>query len=344
MYLVVARARAWPLSDAITPRNHLFQSFVHVSTAYANCHLENIDETFYSYPFSGDDLSEMLEKIDDKTAEQITPRLLGAWPNTYSLTKALGEGIINDARHTLPLGIFRPAIITSAWKEPIRGWIDNYYGPTGICAAAMMGVLKSLHCDGDIIANIVPVDMCTNALIAIGWDVAENHRRGASPIYNYVSTCDNPLSWIEYAKINILYGEKYPLSNTVSPESSFECHRSLWLHKFYITLLHFIPALFLDLFSVVFTSRPPKMLKIHTKILKLTEVITYFSTREWGYRNGNVRALVGRMSGEDREMFCLDLKKLDWMDYFRNYVLGIRRFLFKEGDANLQQARSRVRR
>lgn len=64
----------------------------------------------------------------------------------------------------------------STYKEPLQGWIDNMYGPTGVAAGAGMGFLKSLHCDGSMKANIVPGDMTVNALIASAWDVADKHK------------------------------------------------------------------------------------------------------------------------------------------------------------------------
>lgn len=76
----------------------------------------------------------------------------------------------------LPIGMFRPAIITSTAHEPVVGWIDNLYGPTGVVAGVGTGVLRTLHCDPDVIANIVPVDLTVNALIATAWDVATNHK------------------------------------------------------------------------------------------------------------------------------------------------------------------------
>lgn len=74
----------------------------------------------------------------------------------------------------LPIGMFRPAIVTSSVREPVIGWIDNLYGPTGVVAGVGTGVLRTMHCDRDITANIVPVDMTVNALIAAAWDVAVN--------------------------------------------------------------------------------------------------------------------------------------------------------------------------
>lgn len=49
------------------------------------------------------------------------------------------------------------------------------YGPTGVSAAAANGIMRTLHCDPEAIANIVPVDMCVNALIVAAYNVSKNH-------------------------------------------------------------------------------------------------------------------------------------------------------------------------
>lgn len=66
--------------------------------------------------------------------------------------------------------------VISTFREPLRGWIDNMYGPTGVVAGAGSGILRTLHCDGSIMANVVPGDLTINALIASAWDVATRHR------------------------------------------------------------------------------------------------------------------------------------------------------------------------
>lgn len=68
-------------------------------------------------------------------------------------------------------GVFLLPVI-STYQEPIRGWIDNLYGPTGVAAGAGTGLLRSIHCDGSISANVVPADLTINALIACAWDIA----------------------------------------------------------------------------------------------------------------------------------------------------------------------------
>lgn len=56
----------------------------------------------------------------------------------------------------------------------MAGWIDNLYGPTGVTVAAAVGLLRVVHCDEDAEANIVPVDMTVNCMVAAAWDVHTN--------------------------------------------------------------------------------------------------------------------------------------------------------------------------
>jgi hypothetical protein len=58
--------------------------------------------------------------------------------------------------------------------EPVVGWTNNYYGPMGICAGAGTGILKTMYCNGDMRADMVPVDMAINSAIAVAWDLAQH--------------------------------------------------------------------------------------------------------------------------------------------------------------------------
>lgn len=61
-------------------------------------------------------------------------------------------------------------------QEPIPGWINNVYGATGVVLGAGMGILRTMHCNPDMMADIVPADMVINVMIASAWDVATRHR------------------------------------------------------------------------------------------------------------------------------------------------------------------------
>jgi fatty acyl-CoA reductase len=64
--------------------------------------------------------------------------------------------------------------VVNTASEPVVAWINNMYGAAGVVIGAGMGLLKSMYCDKDIAADIVPVDMVINAALAIAWDVAQH--------------------------------------------------------------------------------------------------------------------------------------------------------------------------
>lgn len=152
-------------------------------------------------------------------------RLIGNWPNTYTYTKALAEDVVRRNSAGIPVGVFRPAIVTSSAKEPLVGWIDNLYGPTGVVAGAGTGVLRTMHCDRNMNANLVPVDFCVNALIAAAWDVYHHYKELQCPgaiILNPTSNCN------EDNNNNNIITETAPLPNnpTTTPAPADRDRRS----------------------------------------------------------------------------------------------------------------------
>lgn len=62
------------------------------------------------------------------------------------------------------------AVVATA-REPIYGWIDNMYGPTGVQCGVGAGLLRTFEVNEKCAADMVPVDMAVNAIIASAWDV-----------------------------------------------------------------------------------------------------------------------------------------------------------------------------
>lgn len=59
--------------------------------------------------------------------------------------------------------------VIATYNEPVRGWIDNVYGPTGLLVGAGTGVLHTYMGDQNMQTDMVPVDLTANALIATVW-------------------------------------------------------------------------------------------------------------------------------------------------------------------------------
>ncbi|XP_043286816.1 fatty acyl-CoA reductase wat-like [Venturia canescens] len=316
------------------------KSFVHVSTAYAYCTQNPIEEKFYDPPIEADKLITMVECVDDHLANVITPHILGRWPNTYAFTKAVAESVVRKDGDDMPIGVFRPAIVISTYQEPIRGWIDNMYGPTGVAAGAGTGLLRTLHCDGSMQANVVPGDMVVNALIASAWDIAEIKKTNCNsdeiPIYNYVSK-DNPITFDELKDLSAKHGIEYPSSKAIW-YYSFRNNKYKIIHLLYVYFLHLLPAIVID-GATMCIGKQPRLLKVYKKIHRFMDVLNYFSTKRWDFANERVNSLHEKMHEEDRRKFFFDIKSLVWDKYFETYIQGIRTYLIKDPPETLPMAR-----
>lgn len=58
-------------------------------------------------------------------------------------------------------------IVCPAYFEPCEGWVDNLNGPIGIMVGGAKGVIRSMLCDGDLIAEVIPVDIAINGLLLV---------------------------------------------------------------------------------------------------------------------------------------------------------------------------------
>lgn len=85
-------------------------------------------------------------------------------------------------------------LVVSTYLEPHKGWINNFYGPTGYVAGAGLGLIRVGLADMKVIANIIPADMTINFLIASAWDVGTKYEKSNKDyemqIYNYESSND----------------------------------------------------------------------------------------------------------------------------------------------------------
>lgn len=50
------------------------------------------------------------------------------------------------------------------------GWVDSLNGPVGVVVAAGKGLIRSMMVAEDFCAEVIPVDVAINAIIAIAWE------------------------------------------------------------------------------------------------------------------------------------------------------------------------------
>lgn len=55
--------------------------------------------------------------------------------------------------------ILNICIVLSSINEPLSGWVDNFNGPTGIVSAVGKGIFHTIMCNGESVADFIPVDL-----------------------------------------------------------------------------------------------------------------------------------------------------------------------------------------
>jgi len=68
-------------------------------------------------------------------------------------------------------------LVTNTLKEPFEGWLDNSYNITRILRTAYLGYDRVGMCNVGKVADIVPADMCVNAMVAVARETAKPENR-----------------------------------------------------------------------------------------------------------------------------------------------------------------------
>lgn len=324
------------------------RAFVHTSTAYSYCPLKHIEEKFYNSPIPADNLIDLVENVSEKTLNDITKGLIGDHPNTYVYTKAVAEDAILKYGKGLPVAMVRPSIIIGTAKEPVSGWIDNIYGPTGIVVGASLGLLHTMRAKSSMTADMVPGDMVVNTIIAAAWNASRGCHGNeedvpcveAEPtVYNYVSGTRNPITWEKFMQYNERYGFQTPPVKTIW-YYLLMLNESKFAHVFWSILLHWIPAYIVD-GILVLIGKKPMLRKAYRKIHKFSHILSYFSMNEWKFDDSNTENLYRSLNKADKDIYGFNIPVIEWNSYFSTYMKGVRMYLLKDPVETIPEGRSR---
>ncbi|XP_061396164.1 fatty acyl-CoA reductase wat [Musca vetustissima] len=333
--------------DLAMEMKHL-KSFVHISTLYCNCNRKHIKEKVYETEIGYEKIMQISRIFDDETLEKFRPCLIGEMPNTYTMTKKCAENLVNHKAFHLPAGIFRPPIVMSTYQDPIPGWTDNLYGPSGLCTWSARGMVRCIYGNSKCKANMVPADYCVNAMISCAWDVArryelsktEKDQRRELPVYNYIFERNN-LTWGQYMHLS-RKGFHEPFDKVLW---CFSYIIIPWkpLHYAASIVLHHMPAYILDLIALV-TGQKRIYIKAYAKITKIIYMMSWFGLKHWSFANRNVTELDELLTGKEKQYLQFNINTINWTDYFRSYLSGIRKYVFKDKETNLGKRKTFYRR
>lgn len=317
------------------------KSFLHVSTAYANCNEMKIEEKIYEPPLHPSKILEAADWMGTDIMNILTPKMIKDRPNTYTYTKSIAEYLVYEARGELPVAIFRPSIVGASWEEPVPGWVDNFNGPTGLLAAIGNGLLRSMVGNFHGIADIIPVDIASKMMIACAWNTAID-KSSVSKVYHCTTGQLNKFTWGQIERMSEEYFIKNPV-NTVARIPNPKFTKSLVWHEINMLFDHLIPAYIMDFFMWI-SGRRTIFVKIHERLRKAVASLDFFTSNEWQFTNDNLYILLNKLTPEDRKEFNFDPKLIDWTKYMEAYCLGTKQYVLKEELSELPRARKTLQR
>lgn len=326
----------------LATRMQKLQVFLHTSTAYCYCDIPIVEEKTYLVNESPYDIINLVEWMKPEVLEEITDKLIKPHPNTYTYSKRLAENVVNDYYPKIPVVIARPSIVIPAWKEPIPGWVDNFNGPTGLFIAAGKGVLRSMNCNGEYFADLIPVDVVCNGLIVIAWDMATRIEKPEKiPVYNLTQMEMEPTTWQEVVNIAKRVNAEYPFE-TMLWYPGGNVHSSKYIHNFIDITFHWIPAYFID-FLLLLLGRKTFLVHVHKKLHHGLKVLQYFTTRQWIFVKENIVNLKNHLSENDKHTFIMTSKGLNQEEFMLNSVLITRHYLLKENPNSISKCKRRLK-
>jgi len=310
------------------------EAMVHVSTAYANCHLQETYEELYPAPIKPDRLISMVDWLKDKpdVVTSMTMNLVSPRPNTYTYTKAVAEHIlVEDAGDTVPYSIIRPSIVCGAWREPEPGWVDNMFAFTGLLVGMGKGLLRTLYIKPGIKLDFIPVDVPINLMIVAAYNTATKayNPQSGVPIYCCSTGYQNPLTIEDLNEFLKETVRAIPQENPYwFPDGSAKNIKTL--HVVHMYIINVIPAHIYD-FVCRMINKKQIAVKLCNRMMKAVDALEYFMLRDWTFHNENVQGLWSSLSSADRQMFHFNVGDMDWGKYIDRYQRGVKKFILKEG-------------
>ncbi|XP_015432085.1 PREDICTED: putative fatty acyl-CoA reductase CG5065 [Dufourea novaeangliae] len=313
-------------------------AFIHVSTAFCQCTEPVLEERAYPTTIRPEVVIDTVNNLTDEVIAAMTPKMLDGQPNTYAFSKSLSEELVQKCG--LPAGVARPSIVIASMKEPVSGWVENMNGPTGLMVGAGKGVIRTVLCNYDYLLNVIPCDMAINAVIALAWKVGIE--KPPKPIFmNVTNGTENPLSWGSAVNTGKKHATTYPFTGVLwYPGGS--ATTSKFYHWIRVIFFHFLPAYVLDAL-IALTGNKPFLVRVQHKVNAGIELIQYYTTKQWDFRNDRMKKLQLELNESDREEFFMDTSSISWDDYMLRYVLGIRQYCLKDDPSTIPRAQKVLR-
>lgn len=215
-------------------------------------------------------------------------------------TKNIAEQLIDLKRGNIPVTIVRPSIIGVSYRDPNPGWVDSITAGTAVYLLVGLGIIKEINSNSSLIGDNVPVDYCSDLIIASTADVMYKDRLA---VYHCSISNRNPINWGTVRDIALSTFSKNPYQKRIS-EPRYDMIRSPYLFKL-LFLKRELPTYFYFYLSKAIgnpsmNKSASKMMKLLSTIKKRQGVFKDTINKEYIFESYNSFQLNARLSEEDR--------------------------------------------
>ncbi|XP_043521445.1 fatty acyl-CoA reductase 1-like isoform X2 [Frieseomelitta varia] len=310
--------------------------FIHVSTAYSNAHLPEIEEKVYTTSWKPSTVIDILDKQDKNSIALLEESILKIHPNTYTFTKNLAEQIVFNDCKSFPTAIVRPSIIGASLEEPCPGWVDNIQGVTDLGLQIAKGNVNVIIAKKDARLDLIPVDYVADTILCAAWHIAI-HRDSEVKVYNCTSNAD-PISWDHLNNIFLECSVETPC-NDITWYPYCKLVESKFVYSILNIFLHVLPALVMDI-VLKLRGKKPVMMKINKRFNQLLTFLIFFHTHEWTFHRDNVYKMAEDIKVlKDSNKMKLDVRNINLKEYITNYQAGVVKYILKEKPDPIKAAR-----
>ncbi len=269
----------------------------------------------------------------------------------YTLTKALGERLLDRDRGLVPLAILRPAIVESAATEPIPGWIEAVRVSDPLLAAYGRGRTAEFPGSADVPLELIPVDYVVHALIAAlaalppGLEaghvetgrVDEGHAEPGSPVPVYqLGSSRHPITLgqlMAYARRGFARsplrdesGAPIAVGEARFTEPDQYLQGLMSQRKRVRALARWVPRRRSSRTRLALGSAE----RTFDHLIHLLAVYRPYLSHGASYDDAQTRQLWSRLSAADQATFPFDVEAIDWPSYVADvHVPGLVRFALK---------------
>ncbi|XP_035903526.1 fatty acyl-CoA reductase wat-like [Anopheles stephensi] len=307
------------------------QAIVHVSTFYSNCDRLHIEECVYDdIRFGGwENIRQIINPLTESERAKLMPAIISPLPNNYVFSKKCAEVMIQQKFGDLPVGIFRPPIVTPSYAEPVPGWVDCIQGVTGLSIPTLKERLLWYYGDPTACPALTPVDYCIAGMITAACDIKARHEqnrvresfdRHAStpPVYNFYFD-QNLHSWQQFvalvgAELPTVMGRKLCNIRTRITRWKILSRITFWWMFFVAYLGDMVLSIF---------GKPKCNVSLVSGLRTLADAVEHFRCHTWTARNDNVKRMHTLLSKADKSLLEFDVDHMDWKEYFKHYAKGL---------------------